>query len=81
MVVISYSAVVPPESGSAPDSEVERGNSCCLTSSPILERRRHRSAVEQLFRKSPALCAVLPRVEARYKQAHLSTIRFEGLPV
>jgi hypothetical protein len=42
-------------------------------------RRRHSSAVEQLFRKSLALCAVLPRVEARYKRAHLSAIRFEGL--
>jgi len=41
---------------------------------------RHSSAVEQLFRKSLALCAVLPRVEARYKRAHLSAIRFEGLP-
>ena len=44
-------------------------------------RRRHSSAVEQLFRKSPALCAVLPRVEGRYKRAHLSAIRFEGMPV
>jgi hypothetical protein len=42
---------------------------------------RHSSAVEQLFRKSPALCAVLPRVGARYKRAHLSAVRFEGLPV
>ena len=41
---------------------------------------RHSSAVEQLFRKSPALCAVLHRVEARYKRAHLSAIRFEGCP-
>ena len=42
-------------------------------------RRRHSSAVEQLFRKSPALCAVLPRVDARYKRAQLSAIRFEGM--
>ena len=37
--------------------------------------------VEQLFRKSLAVCAVLPRVEARYKRAHLSAIRFEAVPV
>jgi len=42
---------------------------------------RHSSAVEQLFRKSLALCAVLPRVGHRYKRAHLSAIRFEGVPV
>jgi hypothetical protein len=42
---------------------------------------RHSSAVEQLFRKSPPVCAVLPCLEARYKRAHLSAIRFEGVPV
>jgi hypothetical protein len=42
--------------------------------------RRHSSAVEQLFRKSPALCAVLPRVEARYKRAHLLAVRIHALP-
>jgi len=34
--------------------------SCCPRASAILDRRRHSSAVEQLFRKSPVLCAVLP---------------------
>jgi hypothetical protein len=32
-------------------------------------------------RRSLAVCAVLPRVGARYKRAQLSAIRFEGLPV
>src|SRR5436190_13608212 len=31
---------------------------------------RHSSAVEQPFRKSLALCAVLPCLETRYKRAH-----------
>ena len=47
---------------------------------PIDRECRHfSSAVEQLFRKSPALCAVLPRVETPYKQAYSSTIRFYEL--
>ena len=37
--------------------------------------------VEQLFCKSLALCAVLPRVEARYKRAHLSAIRLQCVTV
>src|SRR5688572_4398478 len=32
---------------------------------------RHSSKVEQLLRKSPALCAVLPSVGGRPKSAHL----------
>jgi hypothetical protein len=37
----------------------ESTKSCCLRAAPILDRRRHSSAVEQVFRKSLALCAVL----------------------
>jgi hypothetical protein len=55
----------------APDSRYVR-------TAPILERRRHSSAVEQLFRKSSQVCAVLPCLEARYERAHLSAIRFRG---
>jgi hypothetical protein len=39
---------------------------------------RHSSAVEQLFRKSPALCAVLPRVETRRKRAHFQLFVLRG---
>ena len=46
--------------------------------SAILDRRRHSSAVEQLFRKSPHVCAVLLCLAGRYKRAHLSAIRFRG---
>ena len=64
---VSRSAIVPAKS-------------CCLKSSAILAvRRRHSSAVEQLFRKSPALCAVLPCSEGRYKRPHLSAIRAKPL--
>jgi hypothetical protein len=58
----------------------ESTKSCCLRAAPILDRRRHSSAVEQLFRKSPPVCAVLPCLESRYKRAHLSAIRSEGVP-
>jgi hypothetical protein len=34
----------------------------------------------ELFRKSPALCAVLPCLAGRYKRAQLSAVRFEGCP-
>src|ERR1019366_4182538 len=47
----------------------------------FLIRRRHSSAVEQLFRKSRALCAVLPCVAGQYKRSHLSAVRFQGMPV
>jgi len=43
-------------------------------------RRRHSSAVEQLFRKSLALCAVLPRAGGTYKRVHLSAVRLKGMP-
>jgi hypothetical protein len=56
----------------------ESTKSCCLRAAPILDRRRHSSAVEQLFRKSPPVCAVLPCLESRYKRAHLSAIRSRG---
>ena len=64
-----------------PRRDPQLANSRCSQAAPILVLRRHSSAVEQLFRKSPALCAVLPRVEARYKRAHLSAVRFEGVPI
>jgi hypothetical protein len=79
--VINYSGAVPFESGSWP--VLRRAWQQLLPGVIAYTPRpgRHSSAVGQLFRKSPALCAVLPRVEARYKRAHLSAIRFEGLPV
>jgi hypothetical protein len=71
LTVISCSALCPSKWALAPFG-VEGGDSCCPESSPILASRRHSSVVEQLFRKSPALCAVLPRVAEEHKSAHLS---------
>lgn len=43
--------------------------------------RADSSVVEQLFRKFPALCAVLPRVAGMYKPAQLSAERARGFSV
>ena len=53
-VVITYSRVVPSDRAPGP-FDVERKNSCRLKASAILQRRRHSSAVEQLFRKQQVL--------------------------
>ena len=56
------------------------GAQTCGIMPPGVLPGRHSSAVEQLFRKSLAVCAVLACLEAQYKRAHVSAIRFGRSP-